>query len=88
MELDADSSLDTVATWTDMDFIVDDMVSDVLDISISCTPASNTLFAIDTTVVTCDATDLADNESADCQFSVIVEGNNHHSFICIVLLNP
>ena len=75
IELDADSPLATIATWTNMDFTVDDNVSAVSDISISCTRTSNTLFTIGTTVVTCDATDLVDNTSVGCEFSVIVAGN-------------
>ena len=80
MDFEADSYSGAVGTWTDGVFSVDDIVSDVSDIIISCTRSSNTLFTIGTTVVTCDATDLVGNTSADCQFSVIVAGNN--SFIC------
>jgi hypothetical protein len=82
--LDAESDLGTVTTWNDADFSVADNVSGAPDISVSCLPANNTRFAIDTTTVNCTATDLAANESEDCQFNVTVAGNNHHIFIRIL----
>ena len=84
LELEAESPSGTVATWDDGDFTVGDDISAGSEISIICAPANETMFEIATTVVTCHATDQANNPSEDCTFNVIVEGNNHHSFICIL----
>ena len=83
IKLEAGSPSGTAATWTDQVFIVEDIVSPDSDISILCTHVSGIVFAIGTTVVSCSATDEAGNPSANCPFSVIVEGNNLYSFIYI-----
>ena len=76
LELNAESCSGSQVTWNDADFTVaDDINADMSDISIICSRVSNTMFAFGTTIVTCHATDLAGNTSADdCQFSVTVLG--------------